>query len=79
MLISEVYVSRSCTCFFVAVARKPSHDRCSDKEKTSLERSKNVAFEKKSTSDQDADASGKRELKTEGDEEGKALKSSFFY
>lgn len=57
----------------IAVERKRSHDRRSDEEKTSLKRSKDDTLEKKSRKDQDAKASGKREIKTEGDEEGKAV------
>ncbi|XP_020601654.1 uncharacterized protein LOC110040732 isoform X3 [Orbicella faveolata] len=52
-----------------AVARKRSHDRRSDEEKTSLPGSKDVTLEKESRKDQHADTSGKREVKTEEDEE----------
>ena len=57
----------------IAVERKRSHDRRSDEEKTSLKRSKDVTLEKKNRKDQDADATEKLEIKTEGDEEGKAV------
>ena len=57
---------------FIAVARKRSHERRSDKEKTSLKRLKDFTLEKASRKDQDADASGKREMKAKGDEEGTA-------
>ena len=68
-------IRTSCTYFFqfIAVARKRSHERRSDKEKTSLKRSKDVTLEKASRKDQDADKIGEREFKTEGDEEGKGV------
>jgi hypothetical protein len=58
---------------FTAVARKRPHDRRSDEEKTSLKRSKAVILEKDNRKDRDADASGKLEVKTKGDEGGKAV------
>ena len=38
-----------------------------------MKRSKDVTLEKASRKDQDAHANGEREVKTEGDEEGKAV------
>ena len=38
-----------------------------------MKRSKDVTLEEASRKDQDADASGEREVKTEGDEEGKGV------
>ena len=57
----------------IAVERKRSHDRRRDEEKTSFKRSKDATVEKKSRKDQDAKTSGKRGIKTKGDEEGKAV------
>ena len=82
MLIKWVHTSTahlrcirtSCTyfCQLIAVAKKRSHERRSDKEETSLKRSKDVTLEKASRKDLDADASGEQEVKTKGGEEGTA-------
>ena len=78
MLIKRVpfrSICTSCTYFFqfIAVARKRSHERRSDKEKTSLKRSKDATLGKTSRKDQDTNSSGKLEIKTKGDEEGTAV------